>query len=84
MANWVSVAWRDVPADVIERSVTVAGFSPRFGDWHGARHGVYGELFCSKSKKRVDEDTNDVSDNGGAFNEDCFDEFSNWDSEDSV
>ncbi|GMF38943.1 unnamed protein product [Phytophthora fragariaefolia] len=30
--NWVNVAWRDVPADVVERSVTAAGFFPRFGD----------------------------------------------------
>ncbi|KAG6616305.1 Pogo transposable element [Phytophthora cinnamomi] len=32
VANWVNVAWRDVPADVVERSVAAAGFSPRFGD----------------------------------------------------
>ncbi|KAJ8519567.1 hypothetical protein ON010_g18064 [Phytophthora cinnamomi] len=34
VANWVNVAWRDVSADVVERSVAAAGFSPRFGDWY--------------------------------------------------
>ncbi|GMF38222.1 unnamed protein product [Phytophthora lilii] len=84
VANWVNVAWRDVPADVVERSVAAAGFSPRFGDWHVARHDVYGELFCSKWEERTRENADDVSDSGGALSEDCFDEFTIWDSEESV
>ncbi|GMF19427.1 unnamed protein product [Phytophthora fragariaefolia] len=78
VANRVNVAWRDVPADVVERSVAVAGVSPRFGDWHVARHDVYGELFCSKWKERIGENADDVSDSGGALSEDCFDEFTIW------
>ncbi|GMF34023.1 unnamed protein product [Phytophthora lilii] len=84
VANWVDVAWRDVPADVVERSVAAAGFSSRFGDWHVARHDVYGELFCSKWKERIRENADDVSNSGGALSEDCFDEFTIWDSEESV
>ncbi|GMF12501.1 unnamed protein product [Phytophthora lilii] len=84
VANWVNFAWRDVPADVVKCSVAAAGFSPRFGDWHVARHDVYGELFCSKWKERIRENADDVSDSGGALSEDCFDEFTIWDSEESV
>ncbi|KAE9007290.1 hypothetical protein PF010_g10182 [Phytophthora fragariae] len=52
------------------------------GMWRGTT--FIGELFCSKWNERIEENADDVSDNGGALSEDCFDEFTIWDSEESV
>ncbi|KAE9019987.1 hypothetical protein PR003_g10132 [Phytophthora rubi] len=52
------------------------------GMWRGTT--FIGELFCSKWNERIEENADDESDNGGALSEDCFDEFTIWDSEESV
>ncbi|KAG3067075.1 hypothetical protein PI125_g23728 [Phytophthora idaei] len=48
VAEWVQTAWKYVSDDVVSRSVTTAGLSPYYADWHISRHDVYGELFCRK------------------------------------
>ncbi|KAJ8569068.1 hypothetical protein ON010_g6193 [Phytophthora cinnamomi] len=63
------------------QTLLTAGFAPCYQDWHISRHDVYGELFCRKWLSRDDDsDDNDVE-------EDLLenlDEFTIWDSEDSV
>ncbi|KAJ8531851.1 hypothetical protein ON010_g14109 [Phytophthora cinnamomi] len=81
VAQWVETTWKDVPDDVVTRSVAAAGFAPCYQDWNISRHDFYGELFCRKWLSRDDDsDDNDVE-------EDLLenlDEFTIWDSEDSV
>ncbi|KAJ8578393.1 hypothetical protein ON010_g811 [Phytophthora cinnamomi] len=81
IAQWVETAWKDVPDDVVTRSVAAAGLAPCYQDWHISRHDVYGELFCRKWLSCDDDsDGNDVE-------EDLLenrDEFTIWESEDSA
>ncbi|KAJ8578492.1 hypothetical protein ON010_g711 [Phytophthora cinnamomi] len=81
VAQWVETVWKDVPDDVVTWSVAPAEFAPCCQDWHISRHDVYGEVFCRKWISRDDDsDDNDVE-------EDLLenlDEFTIWDSEDSV
>lgn len=44
VAGWVRTAWRNVPQDVIDRSIAASGFGP-WENWHISKHDVYGTRF---------------------------------------
>ncbi|ETI33724.1 hypothetical protein F443_19625, partial [Phytophthora nicotianae P1569] len=81
VAQWVQTAWKDVPDDVVSRSVAAAGFSRCYQDWHISRHDVYGELFCRKWLSRGDDSEADDVEEELLEN---LDEFTIWDSEASA
>lgn len=45
VTKWIRRAWREVPDEVVAKSITRAGFSTSSAEWHIARHDVYGEGF---------------------------------------
>lgn len=83
VAEWVNIAWREVPDDVVQRSVEAAGFSESFREWHIAKHDVYGDLFCNKWLTRGGSGDASDADSVAEVNDD-FDEFTIWDEEASL
>ncbi|KAE8878490.1 hypothetical protein PF005_g31012 [Phytophthora fragariae] len=45
VASWVASAWRQVPDDVVKKSVGKCGFLDDPSDWHISKHDVYGAKF---------------------------------------
>ncbi|GMF39205.1 unnamed protein product [Phytophthora fragariaefolia] len=45
VASWVASAWRQVPDDVVKKSVEKCGFLDDPSDWHISKHDVYGAKF---------------------------------------
>ncbi|POM78314.1 Pogo transposable element with KRAB domainlike [Phytophthora palmivora] len=46
VAAWVKKAWKSVPPDVVAKSIGEADFYDDYGEWHIAKHDVYGDAFC--------------------------------------
>ena len=71
VVTWVSNSDKDVPNDVVRKSIAASGFAVDYRDWHIAKHDVYGELFLSKWVS-ADEESPDDAD--GADIADEFDD----------
>lgn len=55
IANWVKQAWRQVPADVIQKSIKAAGFG-LWDEWHISKHDVYGARFKELWRSNLEEE----------------------------
>lgn len=58
MANWVKQAWRQVPIEVIQKSIKAAGFGS-WEEWHISKHDVYWERFKTLWSSNLEEKINE-------------------------
>jgi hypothetical protein len=57
IATWVKQAWRQVPVEVVNRSIKAAGFG-MWNEWHISKHDVYGDRFKTLWLSNLEEQVN--------------------------